>query len=341
MKHRMKPLLRRRTFAFGSLAAGLAPALAPALVTRPSPARAGKWPDGAIKFIVGYAPGGTSDVTARVLGEAVSSRLGEQVLDENKPGALGRIAIDMVARAKPDGQTFLVAPAESFYQQALELKTPVKAADPLVPVTILTTQSLVLAANPARGWKTVADVIAAAKAEPDGLSYATPSSGVGSNTIAAEAILRRGGAKVVNVPYKGGGQAVQDLLANVVPLGLLGSAPVVPYIESGKLTLLAVTSKDRDPLLPNVPGMAELGYADVDISQWFALFAPPKTPKEIVDRMSATLREALADPKVIKLLANAALSPVGGTPEEFARRFEGEGAKWLKAVHALTKKNPA
>lgn len=333
MKHHMK----RRTFAFGTLAASLAPAL----VTRPSPARADKWPDGAIKFIVGYAPGGTSDVTARVLAEAVSSRLGEQVMVENKPGALGRIAIDMVARAKPDGQTFLVSPAESFYQQALEQKKEIKAGDPLVPVTILTTQSLVLAANPARGWKTLADVIAAAKAEKDGLSYATPSAGVGSNTIAAEAIFRPSGAKLINVPYKGGGQAVQDLLSNVVPLGLLGSAPVVPYRGTGKLTLLAVTSKGRDPLLPDVPGMAELGYADVDISQWFAVFAPPRTPKDIVDRMSATLRESLTDPKVIELLANAALSPVGGTPEEFVRRYESEGAKWLKAVRALTQKNPA
>jgi tripartite-type tricarboxylate transporter receptor subunit TctC len=329
--------MKRRSFSLGALAAGLSTGLAAGT----SPARADKWPDGPIKFIVGYAPGGTSDVTARVLGEAVAARLNELVVIENRPGALGRIAIDMVVRAKPDGQTFLVGPAESFYQMALEQKTPVKAGRPLAPVTILTTQALVLAANPARGWKTVADVIAAAKAEPQGLSYATPSAGVGSNTIAAEGIFRRSGAKVMNVPYKGGGQAVQDLLSNVVPLGLLGSAPVVPYIQSGKLTLLAVTSKDRDPLLPDVPGMAELGYADVDISQWFALFAPPQTPKAIVDRMSAVLRDALTDPKVIKLLANAALSPVGGSPEDFTRRFEGEGARWLEAVRTLTQKNPA
>lgn len=329
--------MKRRAFSLGTLAAGLSTGLAAGI----SPARADKWPDGSIKFIVGYAPGGTSDVTARVLAEAVSARLGEQVLVENKPGALGRIAIDMVARAKPDGQTFLVSPAEAFFQQALEQKTPVKAGDPLAPVTILTTQSLVLAAHPARGWKTVADAIAAAKAAPDGLSYATPSAGVGTNTIAADAIFRPSGAKMMNVPYKGGGQAVQDLLSNVVPLGLLGMAPVVPYAQSGKLTLLAVTSKNRDPLLPNVPGMAELGYGDVDISQWFAVFAPPKTPKEIVDRLSVVLRKSLTDPKVIKLLANAGLSPVGGTPAEFARRFEGEGAKWLEAIRALTKKNPA
>ena len=337
MKRDMSHGMKRRAFSFGAFAAGLAPAL----VTGASSARAGKWPDGPIKFIVGYAPGGTSDVTARVLGEAVSARLGEQVMVENRPGALGRIAIDLVARAKPGGQTFLVTAAESLFQMALEQNELVKAGDPLVPVTILTTQSLVLAANPERGWKTVADVIAAAKAAPQGLHYATPSAGIGTNTIAAEAIFRPSGGKLTNVPYKGGGQAVQDLLSNVVPLGLLGTAPVVPYMGSGKLILLAVTSKARDPLLPDVPAMAELGYADVDISQWFAAFAPPRTPKEIVDRMSAALRESLTDPKVIKLLANAALSPVGGTPEEFVRRYEGEGAKWIKAIRALTQKKPA
>lgn len=319
--------MKRRTFSFGALAAGLAAGT--------SSARATAWPNGPIRFIVGYAPGGTSDVSARVLGEALSEQLGQLVVVENRPGAQGRIAIDTVARAKPDGQTFLVGPGETFYQQALEQKTEIKAGRPLTPVTILTSQSLVIAANPAPGWKTLADVIAAAKTMPEGLSYATPSAGVGTNTIVAELIFRRAGAKVMNVPYKGGGQAVQDLLSNVVPLGLLGSAPVVPYAKSGKLVLLAVTSKDRDPMLPDVPGMAEAGYANIDMAQWFAVFAPPETPKDIVGRMSAALRAALAEPKVVERLASAGLSPVGGSPEDVARRFESEGATWLDAVRAL------
>lgn len=324
-------IMKRRSFC----TAGLAVVAGATLSTAPSIGRANAWPNGPIRFVVGYPPGGTSDVSARVVGEAVSERLGTLVVVENKPGALGRIATDAVARAKPDGQTFLVGPGESLFQQALEQKTGIKAGEPLLPVTILTTQSLVVAAHPARGWKTLADVVAAAKADPQGLSYATPSAGVGTNAIVAELIFRQAGAKVVNVPYKGGGQAVQDLLGNIVPLGLLGSAPVVPYAKSGKLTLLAVTSKDRDPVLPDVPGMAEAGYPDVDMAQWFALFAPPETPKDIVDRMSAAVRAVLADPKVVTRLATAALTPVGGSPDEFARRFETEGTAWLNAVRTL------
>lgn len=315
------------------LTAGLALGLAPALAA--TPARAQAWPDGPIKFIVGYAPSGSSDVSARVVGEAVAERLRTLVVVENRPGAQGRIAADLVARAKPDGQTFLVGSAEGLFQQALDEKKPIKAGQPLVPVTILTIQSLVIAAHPSRGWRTLADAVAAARADKEGLPYATPSAGIGSNAIAAELIFRKAGGRIMNVPYKGGGQAVQDLLANTVPLGVLGSAPVVPYASTGKLALLAVTSKDRDPLLPNVPGMAESGYPDIDIAQWFGVFAPAGTPKEIVDRMAAVVGESLADPKVITLLAKAALSTVGGTPEATARRYENEGAAWLNAVRTL------
>ena len=206
---------------------------------------------------------------------------------------------------------------------------------PLVPITVLTIQSLVIAAHPGRGWKTLADAVATAKGSKQELAYATPSAGIGSNAVAAELIFRKAGAKVMNVPYKGGGQAVQDLLAGIVPLGVLGSAPVVPYGKTGKLTLLAVTSKERDPLLPGVPGMAESGYPDIDLAQWFGVFAPAGTPKEIVDRMGAVLTDALANPKVVELLAKAALSPVGGTPDATARRFEAEGETWLNAVRTL------
>ena len=332
-KHPLNHTMNRRTLCKRGLASWLAAGTT--LAAAPSIGRADKWPDGPIKFVVGYAPSGTSDVSARVVGEAVSEKLGVQVLVENRPGAQGRIAADLVARSKPDGQTFLVSSAESLFQQAYEAKQPIKAGNPLLPISILTIQSLVVAAHPGRGWKTLADAVASAKATKQDLAYATPSAGIGSNAVAAELIFRKAGAKVMNVPYKGGGQAVQDLLAGIVPLGVLGSAPVVPYGKTGKLTLLAVTSKERDPLLPGVPGMAESGYPDIDLAQWFGVFAPAGTPKDIVDRMGAVLAEALANPKVVETLAKAALSPVGGTPEATARRFEAEGETWLNAVRTL------
>jgi tripartite-type tricarboxylate transporter receptor subunit TctC len=291
------------------------------------------WPNAPIHFVVGYAPGGTSDVSARIVGEALSQALGQSVLVENRPGAQGGIAMDTVARAKPDGYTFLVNPAEAIYQRALEEKTGMLDVEKtLMPVTILTSQPLVVVANPTPGWKSIPDVIAAAKSNPAGLSYATPAVG-GTNTIVAEMIFRRAGVKVVNIPYKGGGQAVQDILSGVVPLGVLGSAPLIPYVSSGRLTLLAVTSKERDPTLPTVPAMAELGYPEIDISQWFALFGPAGTPPEIVARLATELGKVLADPKTKERLAGAALAPVGGSPREFSQKLKSEGEAWLKTAH--------
>lgn len=290
------------------------------------------WPTGPVRFVVGYAPGGTSDVSARIVGDALGQALGQTVLVENRPGAQGGIAMDTVARARPDGYTFLVSPAEAIYQRALEEKTGIADVDKsLTPVTILTSQPLVVVANPAHGWKSISDLVAAAKSNPNRLSYATPAVG-GTNTIVAEMIFRRAGVKVLNIPYKGGGQAVQDVLSDVVPLGVLGSAPLIPYFKSGRLTLLAVTSRERDPTLPTIPAMAELGYPGIDISQWFALFAPVGTPPEIVARLSAEMNKVLGDPKTKERLATAALSPVGGSPADFSRRLKSEGEVWLKTA---------
>lgn len=292
------------------------------------------WPTGPIKLIVGFAPGGTSDVTARIVGEALSKSLGQPVLIENRPGAQGAIATDAVVRSRPDGYTLLVAPAEALYMPLVDSNAPLEVEKTLTPVTILSTQPIVVAVNPSSGWTSIADLIAAAKTNPAGVAYATPGPG-GTNNIIAELMFRRAGVKFQNIPYKGGGQAVQDLLSGVVPVGILGSAPLVPYVKSGRVTLLAVTSKRRSAMLPTVPALAELGYPEIDMTQWFALFAPVETPKEIVARLSAELRRVLTDPEVKERLGLAALEPVGGSPEEFAKRLQSEGAAWLHTARAF------
>jgi tripartite-type tricarboxylate transporter receptor subunit TctC len=287
------------------------------------------WPTGPIRIVVGYAPGGSSDISARVVGEALSQALGQPVLVENRPGAQGGIALDTVTRARPDGYTLLVSPAEALYQRALEDKGPFDVAKTLAPITVLTSQPLVIAANPRTRWTSIADMIAAAKANPASVSFATPSSG-GTNVIVGELMFRRAGVKVLNVPYKGGGQAVQDVLSGVVPVGVLGAGPIMPYAQSGRLGLLAVTSKDRSSMLPSVPTMAEAGYPEIAITQWFAAFAPAGTPSDIVERLAAAYGKALADPTVRDRLAAAALETVGGTPEAFSRRLAAEGEAWLR-----------
>ena len=292
------------------------------------------WPSGPIKVIVGFAPGGTSDVTARIVGEALSKALGQPVLVENRPGAQGAIATETVVRSRPDGYTLLVAPGEALYMPLVDSDAALDVEKTLTPVTILSNQPIVIAVNPSTGWKSIVDLISAAKANSAGVAYATPGAG-GTNNIIAELLFRRAGVKFQNIPYKGGGQAVQDLLSGVVPVGILGSAPLVPYVKSGKLTLLAVTSKERSTMLPAVPALAELGYPDIDMTQWFALFAPAGTPKDIVDRLSAALRKVLAEPEVKERLGLAALEPVGGSPEEFSKRLQAEGTTWLRTARAI------
>jgi tripartite-type tricarboxylate transporter receptor subunit TctC len=281
-----------------------------------------------IRFIVGFAPGGTSDVTARVVGEALAASLGQTVLVENRPGAQGGIAIDAVVRSRPDGATVLISPPEVLYMPALDAGTPLDIEKSLAPVTLLSSQSIVIAANPGTGWKSIDDMMAAGRQNPDGITYATPGPG-GTNNIIAAMMFRRAGVKSLNIPYKGGGQAVQDLLSGVVPVGILGSAPLMPHVKAGRVTLLAVTSRKRSALIPGVPALAELGFPDIDMSQWFAAFTAAATPAAIVDRLSAGFQKVLADRDVKAKLALAALEPLGGTPQDLSRRLKDEGETWL------------
>src|SRR4029078_7217945 len=156
----------------------------------------------------------------------------------------------------------------------------------LTPVTMLSSQPIVVAVNPQTGWKSIDAMMAAGRRSPDGLTYATPGPG-GTNNIIAAMMFRRAGVKYLNIPYKGGGQAVQDLLSGIVPVGVLGSAPPMPHVKTGKVTLLAVTSRKRSAMIPDVPALAEVGFPDIDMSQWFAAFTPAGPPVAPVEPLSA------------------------------------------------------
>lgn len=284
-----------------------------------------------IRFIVGFAPGGTSDVTARVVGEALSAVLGQTVLVENRPGAQGGIAIEAVVRSRPDGTTVLISPPEVLYMPALDAGAPLDIEKSLTPVARLSSQPIVVAVNPQTGWRSIDDMMTAGRHKTDGLTYVTPGPG-GTNNIIAAMMFRHAGVKYLNIPYKGGGQAVQDLLSGVVPVGILGSAPLMPHVKAGRVTLLAVASKQRSFLIPGVPALAELGFSEIDMSQWFAAFTAAGTPAAIVERLSVGLQKVLADPEVRAKLALAALEPLGGTPQDLARRLRDEGETWVNTA---------
>ncbi|MBL8378651.1 MAG: tripartite tricarboxylate transporter substrate binding protein [Burkholderiales bacterium] len=287
------------------------------------------WPSKPIRIVNGNAPGGSADVTARVVGDVAARGLGQSFIVENRPGAGGGIALDTVVRAAPDAYTLLISADSSLYHPLLRPGTTVNPEKQLTPVIILTTQPLVLAVHSSLGIKTAAEFVARAKAAPAPLPYATPSA-TGTQVVAAEAFFRAAGIKLTNIPYKGGGQAVGDLASGQVPVGVLGSAPLVPHAAAGRVVLLAVSSKNRSGVLPNVPTMAEAGYPGIDLAQWFGILGPAGMPREAVARLSAEFQKALADPEVKQRLATAALEGVGGSPEDMARRMREESVVWLR-----------
>lgn len=285
------------------------------------------WPGKPIRVINGNAPGGSADATMRIIGDMVGRALGQQLVIENRAGASGGIAFEAVARAAPDGYTLLISADSSLYQPIIKPSLPYSVEKSLTPITILTMQPLVLAVHSSLGIKTVGELVAHAKASAAPLPYATPSSG-GTQTVVGEAFARSAGIRMTNIPYKGGGQAVGDLASGQVPVAVLGSAPLLPHATSGRVIMLAVASKARSSVLPNVPSMAEAGYAGIDLSQWFALLGPAGLPQSVLARLSVEFQRALADPEVKRKLTAVGLEPVGGSPEEFARRVRDEGAVW-------------
>ncbi|MBL8382934.1 MAG: tripartite tricarboxylate transporter substrate binding protein [Burkholderiales bacterium] len=292
-------------------------------------AHAQPWPSKPIRIINGNAPGGSADVSARVVGDVAARGLGQPFVIENRAGAGGGIALDAVVRAAPDGHTLLISADSSLYLPMMRPGAGFSPEKQLTPIVILTTQPLVLAVNSALGIRTAAEFVARAKAAPAPLPYATPSA-TGTQVVAAEAFFRIAGIRLTNIPYKGGGQAVGDLASGQVPVGMLGSAPLVPHAAAGRIVMLAVSSKNRSAVLPQVPSLAEAGYPGVDLSQWFGILGPAGLPREIVARLSAEFLKALADPDVRQRLATAALEGVGGTPEDMARRMREESAVWLR-----------
>jgi len=252
------------------------------------------------------------------------------VIIDNRPGGAGSLAIEAMLRAA-DGHTFVVGSDSSFYQPVLRPSLAYRTERDLRPVTILTNQPIVIAVHPAPGWTSVADLLKAARARPGEIAYAL-SSATGTQAVAAGVFFRMAKVKMVGVPYKGGGQAVVDLLSGQVPVGVLGTTPVVPHAKAGKVRLLAVTSKTRAKTLPDVPALAEVGFPEMDMSQWFGAVAPAGTPDEVVARLAAAINKALADPRNAQRLFDVGLEVVGGSPQDMGRRMKAETIVWAKAA---------
>jgi tripartite-type tricarboxylate transporter receptor subunit TctC len=289
------------------------------------------YPTSPIRFVVPLVPGGGLDFTARLVGEYLTHSMGQQVYIENKSGAGGTIGIDAAAKSAPDGYTVLIA-NDNLASAPHVMKVNSDYAKVLVPVIALSRQPIMLATHPSLGVNSIAELIAAAKRRP-GLGFAT--SGVGSNQhFVGEWFARLTGIKLEHVPYRGAGQAVNDLLAGHVPIGVLGPTALIPHYEAGNLHLLAQTSETRAPRMPEVPTLQETGF-DVVLTVWAGAFVPAGTPSDVVARLNAEMEKALADPTSRGSFAKAVLEPLGGSPGTFAKLVHDDSAKYAKLAREL------
>ncbi len=272
-------------------------------------------------------------MAVRSSSDLVSQALGQPVVIENRPGASGSIAAELVARSPADGYT-LLATADVMASAPHLFKLSFDPFRDFAPVVQLTLQPVVLAVHPSLGVSNLAEFVAAAKKKP-GLPFAT--SGAGSQQqFVAEWFIRDAGLKMTHVPYKGGGQAIVDLIAGQIQVGSLGSTPIMPHYRAGKLKVLAQSTKRRSSALPDVPTYEEAGYKGLVIDQWLALFAPAATPREVVVRLNAEFGKALASPSVRERYASAALDPVGGSPEALGKVLRDDYEKYGRLVKELS-----
>jgi len=307
-------------------------ALLALIVALPVPVCAQEWPTRPVRFIVPFPAGGSTDVAARLVAEYLSRAFGQQVYVESRTGANGVIGIEAAAKSEPDGYTILVAP-DAIASNPHVYKVNYALKD-LAPVVQLSRQPIVLAAHPSLGAKTLPELIALAKREP-GLRYGT-GSGVGSSQhMVVQWFAQLAGIELEQVPYRGGGQAINDLIAGHVKLGALGSTPLIPHYKAGKLLLLAQTTEARAQSLPDVPTFQEAGIKGLVLDQWLGIFVPAGTPAAIMARLNAETGQALNDAAIKMSFSDSALEPIGGSAEAFARRVREDYAKYERLVREL------
>ncbi|MCZ4315756.1 tripartite tricarboxylate transporter substrate binding protein [Comamonadaceae bacterium G21597-S1] len=313
--------LRRTVLKLGLAMAALAPTFALAQA----------WPNKPVRIILPYAPGGSADILARVLAQKLGASLGQQFIVENKPGASGNIGTEAAAGAVPDGYTLLLTADSNFtVNPHIYPDMRFNLVKDLVPISQLARIGVGLVVNASVPVNNVAELVAYSKARPDGLSFGSPGTGT-PHHLAGELLKQMTGAKLVHIPYKGGGPALNDVLGNQVPAAFIALAVVAPHVQSGKLKLLAVTQAARSATAPTAPTVGETikGY---EVTSWLGLFAPAGTPPAIVNRVNAEVKKALLDPATAQELGARALEVVAGTPAELAERITVENERWGKLI---------
>jgi len=308
-------------------------AAALALVALASPAQAqSPYPSKPIRIVVGFPPGGGMDLSARVYSAKLQEALDTPIVVENRPGGTGLLAGEHVAKSAPDGYTLLVgASGQMTINPVLIAKHPYDPVRDFAPITTLAQFPMVIAVNPSFPAKTLAELIALARSRPGELNY---SHGGATHQVAAEMFNQAVGIQMRNIPYKGGAPAVNAAVAGDVPIVVVDSAAANAQIRAGRLRVLAVTSAQRTPLVPDTPTVAESGVPGYDISVWAGLFAPAGTPSAIVTRLYREATRAMTSPDTLEKLKNIGMDPGGMAPEQLAATIKADIAKYGAIVKA-------
>lgn len=313
--------ITRRSLAAATLAATALATIGPALAQ-------GGYPDKPVKLVVAFTAGGPTDLVARMIGQKLSAKWGQQVIVENKPGAAGLLGSELVAKAPPDGYTLLMATAGNLtVNQHLYKSMRFDPVRDFAPIAQTATVDFVLVTQPDAPFRTVADLVAAAKSRPGSITTATSGNG-GAPHLAAALFEHAAGARLVMVPYKGSADAVNAVLSGQTQLDFDAASQVLPHVKAGKLRPLAVLGTRRSPLLPDVPTMAEVGLPAYNFSNWFGLVGPAGLPKEVLDKLQADVAQALQDPALRSRFQAMGLQPGTGSAAQFSAQIRSEAAKW-------------
>lgn len=302
---------------------------------RVTSADAAKYPSRLVRMAVGFTAGGAVDVSARIVAQRLTEALGQSVIVENRAGADGILAAEFVAKAPPDGHTLAYVSAGHTMNPALRPNTmPYHPVRDFAPVTMVAAGAQTLVVNPTLPVRSVKELVALARARPGQINFA--SSGAGGPThLAGELLKSLAGINLVHVPYKGGGQVVNDVIAGQCEMTFIGAPASLPHVRSGRLRLLAVTTAKRLSLLPDVPTVAESGYPGFDVSASYAVLAPAGTPAPIVARLHSELVKIANLPDIRERFAALGIESVGNTPEQLTAYMQTDLAKWSKLVQSI------
>jgi tripartite-type tricarboxylate transporter receptor subunit TctC len=295
-------------------------------------AHAQAFPSRPVTIVIPFPPGGISDNSARVIAQKAAAGLDQPIVIENRPGAGGQIGADVVKSAKPDGHTLYLANIGSHgINQSLYSKLSYDPMKDFEPVTILFSSPNLVVVPASSPVKSMAELIAYAKTKPGKASYGSQSIGSGGH-LSGEIVKAKNGLDLVHVPYKGSAPVLTDLVAGRIDFLFDPITTALPFVKDGKLRALAITADKRSPLVPDVPTLAELGYAGYDVNPWFGLAAPAGTPRPIIDRLNAEFAKAAKDPEVVKRLGDQGIEAASMTPEQFAAFIKSETARWTEVV---------